>query len=95
MVSGGDLPLAEYSPIGEYLQAELEARGWSHTEFADMAGFSAQYVSSLIRGGDSLTAASAVQVEAVTGIAAATWLGLQSDYQEWSASRRGDCSGSD
>lgn len=83
MLTSENLPLAEYFSAGEILADELEARGWSQFEFAEMIGFPTQFVSDLIDGKQDLTSDSASRLEAALGIQAATWLGLQADYRLW------------
>ena len=37
--------VAEAFPVGEYIEEELEARGWSQADFADILKRPAQFVS--------------------------------------------------
>ena len=41
-------PLAEAFPVGDYLAEELEARGWSEEDFAEILGQPTTFVLSLI-----------------------------------------------
>lgn len=83
MLRPQDLPLAEYFPVGEFLSDELEARGWSQAEFAELIGRPTQFVSDIMNNKKEITTASAAQFEAATGIRAQTWLAMQSDYRLW------------
>lgn len=76
------IPAEAFAP-GEYLADELEARGWSQADFADIIGRPVQFVSELINAKKELTAESAAQIAAALGSEASTWLGLQSAYQLW------------
>lgn len=42
--------LAEVFPAGEYLAEELEERGWTQAEFAEILGRPPQFVSEIISG---------------------------------------------
>lgn len=74
---------AQAFPPGEYLADELEAHGWSQTEFAEIIGRPPQFVSELINGKKELTPESAAQIGAALGSDAETWLRLQTRYQLW------------
>lgn len=80
----------EVFPPGEYLADELEARGWSQADFADIIGRPVQFVSELVNGKKELTAESAAQIAAALGSEPSTWLGLQSKYRLWQLGRNPD-----
>lgn len=81
---------AEVFPPGEYLADELEARGWSQADFADIIGRPVQFVSELINGKKELTAESATQIAAALGSEPSTWLGLQAEYRLWQLAQNPD-----
>lgn len=83
------LPAEVFAP-GEYLADELEARGWSQADFADIIGRPVQFVSELINGKKELTAESATQIAAALGSEPSTWLGLQSEYRLWQLAQHPD-----
>ena len=83
------MPAEVFSP-GEYLADELEARGWSQTDFADIIGRPVQFVSELVNGKKELTAESATQIAAALGSEPSTWLGLQSEYRLWQVAQNPD-----
>lgn len=83
------LPAEVFSP-GEYLADELEARGWSQADFADIIGRPVQFVSELVNGKKELTAESATQIAAALGSEPSTWLGLQSEYRLWQLAQNPD-----
>ena len=75
--------LAEAFPAGEFLADELEARGWTQTEFAEILGRPAQFVSEIVSGKKEITRESAVQIAAALGTSAEYWLNLQNSYLLW------------
>jgi len=79
--------LAEAFPAGELLADELEARGWTQTEFAEILGRPAQFVSEIISGKKEITRQSAAQIGAALGTSAELWLKLQDSYFLWKQSQ--------
>lgn len=78
---------AEVFPPGEHLADELEERGWSQADFAEIIGRPVQFVSEIVNAKKELTAESAAQIAAALGSDASTWLGLQAKYQLWRLSQ--------
>ena len=78
-----DRVAAQAFPPGEYLADELDDRGWSQADFADIIGRPVQFVSELINGKKELTPESASQIAAALGSEPTTWLALQTKYQLW------------
>jgi HTH-type transcriptional regulator/antitoxin HigA len=74
---------AEAFPVGEYLREELEARGWTGAEFAEILGRPAQLVSEILNNRKEITPETATEIAAATGTAAQTWLRLQDLYRLW------------
>ena len=72
--------LAEVFPVGEILADELEARGWTQAEFAEVLGRPAQFVSEIIAGKKEITRDSAAQIAAALGTSAEMWLAMQDRY---------------
>lgn len=72
---------AEVFPPGEFLKDELEARGWSQTEFAEIIGRPVRLVNEIIAGKKSVTPETAIQLEASLGTSAEMWMNLESQYQ--------------
>lgn len=79
--------LAEAFPPGESLSEELEARHWSQSDFAQILGRPAQFVSEIIAGKKEITRESAAQIGAALGTAPEYWLNLQNSYLLWTQSR--------
>jgi HTH-type transcriptional regulator / antitoxin HigA len=75
--------LAEVFPAGDYLAEELEARGWTQAEFAEILGRPPQFVSEIISGKKEITRESAAQIGAALGTSAEMWLNLQDRYHLW------------
>jgi HTH-type transcriptional regulator/antitoxin HigA len=69
-------------PPGEYLAEEIEARGLSQKELARRMGRPVNAVNEIINGKKSITAVTALQLEAaMPEIPARFWLNLETDYQ--------------
>ena len=75
-----DQQLAEVFPAGEYLADELEARGWTQSDFASILGRPTQFVSEIINGKKEITRESAAQIGSALGTSAELWLNLQNTY---------------
>jgi HTH-type transcriptional regulator/antitoxin HigA len=76
--------LAEAFPPGETLAEELEARHWSQSDFAQILGRPAQFVSEIIAGKKEITRESAAQIAAALDTPPEYWLNLQNAYLLWS-----------
>lgn len=72
--------LAEVFPVGKFLAHELEERGWTQAEFAEILGRPAQFVSETISGKKEITRESAAQIGAALGTSPELWLNLQNAY---------------
>jgi HTH-type transcriptional regulator / antitoxin HigA len=78
-----DTVLAEAFPAGGYLADELEERGWTQVDFAEILGRPPQFVSEIISGKKEITRESAAQIGAALGTSAEIWLNLQDAYYLW------------
>jgi addiction module antidote protein HigA len=65
---------------GEYLKEELETRGWTQKELAEMIGRPQRLINRIIAGKAGITAQTAQQLAAAFGTSAALWMNLQSQY---------------
>lgn len=74
---------AEAYPVGEYLRDELDARGWTSAEFAQIMGRPVQVLSEILNNRKEITVVTAAEIGAATGTAAETWLRLQDTYRLW------------
>jgi HTH-type transcriptional regulator/antitoxin HigA len=72
--------LAEVFPVGEILADELEARGWTQAEFAEILGRPPQFVSEIISSKKEITRESATQIAAAFGTSPEMWLTMQDKY---------------
>lgn len=74
---------AELFPAGEHLSDELDARGWSQIDFAEVLGRPPQFVSEIISGKREITRESAAQIGAALSTSPELWLNLQDSYLLW------------
>jgi HTH-type transcriptional regulator / antitoxin HigA len=72
---------AEVFPPGEFLRDELEARGWTQTEFAEIVGRPFTFVNELINGKRGITPETAHELSAALGPSAQFWMNLDAAYQ--------------
>lgn len=71
----------EAFPPGEYLRDELDERGWTQTEFAQIIGRPVQVVNEIIAAKRSVTPETAKSFAAALGSSAQFWMNLESAYQ--------------
>ncbi|MGA2440066.1 MAG: HigA family addiction module antitoxin [Tepidisphaeraceae bacterium] len=72
---------AEVFPPGEYLREELEARGWTQSQFAKIIGRPLQTVNGIINGKVAVTAQTAKEIAAAFETSADLWMNLQGSYE--------------
>ncbi len=72
---------AEVFPPGEVIKEELEARGWSQVELADIMGRPPRVVSEIIAGKRAITPETAKGLGAAFGTGATIWINLEGSYQ--------------
>ena len=72
---------AESFPPGEFLRDELDARGWSQTDLAEIIGRGVTVVNEIISGKRGITADTAQGLADAFGISAQFWLNLESMYR--------------
>jgi HTH-type transcriptional regulator/antitoxin HigA len=68
-------------PPGTHLKREMEARGWSQSDLAEILGRPIQTINQIIQGKKAITPNTASELEDATGISAETWLNLESRYR--------------
>jgi len=78
--------VAEAFPPGDFIKEELDARGWSQAELADIVGRSPKEISDLVSGKRSVSPEIAKELGAALGTSARYWMNLESSYRLW----RGD-----
>lgn len=74
---------AEVFPPGEFLADELDERGWTQTEFAEIVRRPLKTVNEIIAGKKSITPETAREFAAALGTSPQYWLNLESAYQLW------------
>ncbi len=72
---------AEVFRPGEFIEEELEARGWSQRDLAEIMGCSARLVNEIIRGKRAITPETARRLGAAFGTSATLWLNLENAYR--------------
>lgn len=72
---------AEVFPPGEFLADELEARGWTQTEFAEIINRPQKLVNDIIHAKRAVTPETATDLAAAIGTSAQFWMNLESAWQ--------------
>lgn len=80
MKAANDIMSSELIHPGEMIRDELEARGLTEKELADKMGVSCSAFSEMLDGKKPVTTEYALMLEALLGVKASIWLGLQADY---------------
>jgi HTH-type transcriptional regulator/antitoxin HigA len=71
---------AESFPPGEYLRDELEERGWTGKEFAEILGRPVQAVSEILNGRKQILPDTAIALAEALGTSAELWVNLQTAF---------------
>ncbi len=74
---------AEVFPPGEFIREELEARGWTQADLADILGVSLRLVNEIINAKRSITPETAKLLGNALGTNPQLWMNLESAYQLW------------
>ena len=72
---------AEPFPPGEYIQEEMEARGWGQEDLAQVLGISRRQIANLLSGASALTPDVAVALGQAFKQDPVTWMNLQVTYE--------------
>jgi HTH-type transcriptional regulator/antitoxin HigA len=72
---------AEVFPPGEFLRDELDARGWTQTEFAEILGRPVRLVNEILAGKRGITAQTAQEIAAALDTTPELWLNLETGYR--------------
>lgn len=72
---------AETFPPGEFLREELEARGWTQADLAQIIGRPANLIAHIIAGKRGITPETARGLSAAFGTTAEFWMNLDAKYQ--------------
>jgi HTH-type transcriptional regulator / antitoxin HigA len=73
-------PVQVLSP-GEFLREELECRGWSQAELAEILARPPRLISEIIAGKRAITPETAKGLEAALGTSAELWMNLEAGFQ--------------
>jgi HTH-type transcriptional regulator/antitoxin HigA len=73
-------PAHAVSP-GEILSAELEARGWSQKDLAEITGRPHQAINEIVKGAKQITPETAIELAEAFGTSSDFWLNLESNYR--------------
>ena len=71
-------PAQPVSP-GEILSAELEARGWSQKDLAEITGRPHQAINEIVKGTKQITPETAIEFAEAFGTSSDFWLNLESN----------------
>lgn len=77
----GERIAAEVFPPGEFLKDELEARGWSQVEFADIIDKDTRLISEVISGKRAITPETAIAIGTALGTGPEVWMNLEGQFQ--------------
>lgn len=78
---------AEVFSVGDYLRDELDERGWTVTEFAEIIGRPIQAVSEILNGKKEITTKTACAFADALGTTPELWLNLQTNFRLHEARR--------
>jgi HTH-type transcriptional regulator / antitoxin HigA len=73
-------PAQIFAP-GEFIGEELESRGWSQVELAEVMDRPARLISELVSGERAITPGNAKGLGAAFGTGAEFWMNLERDYR--------------
>ena len=73
---------AEAFPPGEYLRDELDERGWTVAQFAEMIGQPVQALSAILNAKTEITTETAASISKALGTSAELWLNLETTYRQ-------------
>lgn len=83
-------PARTVSP-GEIIEMELEARGWTQRDLAEIMGRPSQAISEIIRGVKQITPETALELAAAFDTSPEIWINLEASYRlQLARHRRGD-----
>src|SRR5690242_10478878 len=82
-MEGGNVATSNARPFspGSYLQEELEARGWSQADLAEILGRPVRLVNEIVLAKRAVTPDTAQGLAAALGTSAQLWMNLESAYR--------------
>ena len=66
---------------GEFIQEELESRGWAQADLAEIIGRPRKAISEIVLGKRRVTAKTAIALADAFGTSAEYWMNLETAYQ--------------
>jgi addiction module HigA family antidote len=72
---------ARVTPPGRILIREIEARGWTQKDLAEIMGRPPQAINEIIKGTKQITPETAIELSAAFGTSAQFWTNLESNYR--------------
>ena len=72
---------ARMNPPGNQIARELEARGWTQKDLADIMGRPVQVINEIIKGTKQITVETAMELAATFGNEPETWIKLETQYR--------------
>ena len=85
-----DLRPARVAPPGRIIKRELDARGWTQKDLAEIMGRPPQAVSEIVRGRKQITPETALQLAAAFGTSPELWINLETNYRLYRARKEHD-----
>lgn len=79
--------VAEVFPPGEFIKEELEARGWTQDDLADILGRHRATISAIVNGKREVSADIARDLGTAFGTSAQYWMNLETSYRLFSETR--------
>src|SRR5437899_4726898 len=76
-----DIRPAEVFPPGEFIKDELEERGWTQADLAEIVGRPLPAINQIINGARAITPETAIELAQAFGTSAELWLNLETAYQ--------------
>jgi HTH-type transcriptional regulator/antitoxin HigA len=73
--------VAEVFPPGDFIREEIEARGWTQSDLAEILGRPVQVVNAIINGKKPITPETAVALGAAFGTGPEIWLNMETSYR--------------
>jgi HTH-type transcriptional regulator/antitoxin HigA len=87
---GNNLKPARVFPPGRILNREIEARGWTQKDLADIMNRPPQVINEIIKGTKQITPETAIQLSKALGTSAIFWQNLEANYQLYLAKKQKD-----
>jgi HTH-type transcriptional regulator/antitoxin HigA len=84
---------ARVSPPGIIIQHEIDARGWTQKDLAEIINRPVQAINEIIKGTKQITPETAIELGAAFGSSPQMWLNLETNYRLWLASQKKDGTG--